>query len=288
MDKVVKAAATLPDVVYAADQKFSCAGNTQSEIEESISSERINRIVVAACSPKTHESIFRGVSLIRSGLNPYLLEMANIRNMDSWVHKNDKQSATVKAIDMVSMAVEKARRLEPLEISHLPLTQEALVIGGGIAGMTASAALARQGFDTHLVEKNAYLGGMLDRLDQLAPSGISAHDLLVTKSLDLLDAGVHVHLDTTVDTIGGVVGSFEARLCNGDELKVGAIIMATGSLPSETDIFGLGVDPSVITNLDLERLIYDEDVEADRITFISCVSSRNNGMGCSRVLLYRP
>ncbi len=281
VDQVVQAAYSLPDVVYAADQKFSCAGNTQSEIEASIKREGINRIVVAACSPKTHESIFRGV-LVRSGLNPYLLEMANIRNMDSWVHKYDKHMATVKAVDMVSMAVEKARRLEPLEISHLPLTQIALVVGGGIAGMTASAALARQGFETHLVEKNNYLGGLLDKLDRLAPSGINARDLLVAKSLDMIDAGVHVHLNTTIETINGVVGNFSARLSNGEELQVGAIIMATGSILSESEIFGLGDDPSVITNLELERLLYKDAVDADRITFVSCVGSRHNEKGCSR------
>jgi heterodisulfide reductase subunit A len=281
VEQVVQAASSMPDVVYAADQKFSCAGNTQSEIEAAIAREGINRIVVAACSPKTHESIFRGV-LVRSGLNPYLLEMANIRNMDSWVHKYDKPMATVKAVDMVSMAVEKARRLEPLEISHLPLTQAALVVGGGIAGMTASAALARQGFETHLIEKNSYLGGLLDKLDQLAPSGISARDLLVAKSLDLLDAGVHVHLDTTIESIGGVVGNFTAMLSNGEELQIGAVIMATGSMPAETEIFGFGDDPSVITNLELEHLIFKNEIDAERITFISCVGSRHNGKGCSR------
>ena len=281
VEKVVQASYGLPDVVYASDQQFSCAGNTQSEIEETIVREGINRIVVAACSPKTHETIFRGV-LTRTGLNPYLLEMANIRNMDSWVHKHDKEMATVKAIDMVSMAVEKARRLEPLEISHLPLTQKAIVIGGGIAGMTASAALARQGFETHLVERNQHLGGLLDQLDRLAPSGIIARDLLVAKSLDLLDAGVHVHLNTTIDTIGGVVGSFNTRLSDGKELQVGAIIMATGSEPVSPEILGYGDDPSVITNLDLEQLLRKDSVDGDRITFVSCVGSRHNGMGCSR------
>jgi heterodisulfide reductase subunit A len=281
VEAVVEEVRSLPGVVYAADQKFSCAGNTQSEIEASIRREGINRIVVAACSPKTHESIFRGV-LERSGLNPFLLEMANIRNMDSWVHKNDKEAATEKAIDMVHMAVEKARRLQPLEINYLPLTQRVLIIGGGIAGMTAAAALARQGFDTHLIEKNQHLGGLLDKLDHIAPSAIKASDLLVVKSLDLLETGVHIHLRTTVETIGGVVGNFNAQLTDGTELNVGAIIVATGSLPYESDSFGYGEDPSVITNLDLDRLLSKDTVEADRITFISCVGSRHNGAGCSR------
>ena len=137
VEQVVEFAKDLPGVVFASHQMFSCAGNTQQEIEEAIKAEDINRVVVAACSPKTHESIFRGV-MLRAGLNPYLLEMSNIRNMDSWVHKNEKEAATRKANDMVWMAVEKARRLTPLEISELPLIQKALVIGGGIAGMTAA------------------------------------------------------------------------------------------------------------------------------------------------------
>jgi heterodisulfide reductase subunit A len=281
VEQVVDGARSMPGVVYATDQKFSCAGNTQSEIEAAIKEEGINRVVIAACSPKTHESIFRGV-LQRSGLNPFLLEMANIRNMDSWVHKYDKPAATEKAVDMVSMSVEKARRLEPLEISHLPLTQVALVIGGGIAGMTAAAALARQGFETHLVEKHDHLGGLLDRLERVAPAGITARDLLVAKSLDLLEARVNVHLGTTVESVSGVVGSFFTRLSNGTELEVGAIVIATGSEPTETRIFGKGEDPAVITNLDLEKSMYREEIDADKITFISCVGSRHNGRGCSR------
>ncbi len=159
--------------MYASNQMFSCAGNTQQEIEEAIKREGITRVVVAACSPKTHESIFRGVLNV-PGLNPFLLEMSNIRNMDSWVHKYEKEAATQKAMDMVSMAVEKARRLVPLQVSHLPLTQSALVIGGGIAGMTAATALARQGFETHLVEKSPRLGGLLNDLEHIAPAHLLA------------------------------------------------------------------------------------------------------------------
>jgi heterodisulfide reductase subunit A len=260
---------------------FSCAGVTQGEIEEAIRRERINRVVVAACSPKTHESIFKGV-LIRAGLNPYLLEMSNIRNMDSWVHKFDRDAATIKAMDMVSMAVEKARRLQPLEISHLPLEQSALVIGGGIAGMTAASTLARQGFETHLLEKSDHLGGLIDQLDFIAPAGIKASDLLVSRSLDLVEAGVHVHLRTTVETIGGLVGDFRARLSNGEELQVGAVVVATGAEPYRPVEFGYGNHPAVITNLELERRIADGDISAERVTFISCVGARQGNVGCAR------
>ncbi|MGD2157634.1 MAG: FAD-dependent oxidoreductase, partial [Anaerolineales bacterium] len=228
VEQVVEWSKKLPDVVHADHQMFSCAGNTQGEIEEAIREHAINRVVIAACSPKTHESIFQGV-LARAGLNPYLLVMSNIRNMDSWVHKEDKAGATTKAIDMVSMAVEKARLLTPLEPQHLPLTQNALVIGGGIAGMTAAATLARQGFSTHLVERDVKLGGMLTQLNHIAPVQLSASEFINAKTRDLEQSGVKIHLNTEVETIGGVVGNFNALLTDGTDLQIGAIIIATGA-----------------------------------------------------------
>ncbi|MCD6345493.1 MAG: hydrogenase iron-sulfur subunit [Anaerolineae bacterium] len=299
VEKVAAYAQTLPDVVYTSHQMFSCAGNTQHEIEEAIKEHQLTRVVIAACSPKTHESIFRGV-LIRSGLNPYLLEMANIRNMDSWVHKFEKEKATVKALDMVSMAVEKARRLVPLEVSHLPLIQSALVIGGGIAGMTAATALARQGYETHLVEKDGRLGGMLKQLGHVAPANLEAAGIVATKAQDLAQSGVHIHLNTEVETIGGVVGNFHTHLSDGEALDIGAIVMATGSVPYQPTEFDYGNDPRVITNLELEELLsHKSQVQsqksaadkqlstfnlqlATKITFISCVGARQGRMGCSR------
>ncbi|GIV15653.1 MAG: hypothetical protein KatS3mg022_1088 [Armatimonadota bacterium] len=281
VERVVEFAKTLPDVVYAGHQMFSCAGNTQAEIEETIRRERINRVVVAACSPRTHESIFRGV-LQRAGLNQYLLEMANIRNLNSWVHKDYKEAATIKAMDMVWMAVEKARRLLPASPSHLPIVQKALVVGGGVAGMTAAAALARQGFETHLVEKNPYLGGLLTQLDELSPSGMKAAEVIEARKKEMERSGVHVHLSTTVETIGGVVGNFVARLSDGQELQVGAVVIATGAVPYSPVEFEYGSNPRVITNLQLEDLLQRNAVEAERITLISCVGSREGDIGCSR------
>ncbi len=279
--EVVEYALTLPDVVLATDQMFSCAGNTQGEIEQAIGREGINRLVIAACSPKTHESIFRGV-LARAGLNQYLLEMANIRNMDSWVHKYDKEAATAKAKDMVWMAVEKARQLIPLEASHLPLTQSALVGGGGIAGMTAAAALARQGFETHLVERGAALGGLLKDLTHIAPAGIAAQEFLAAKIREVQEVGVQLHLGTTVESVGGVVGNFHVCLDDGVSLQIGAIVMATGAQPYQPVEFGYGHNSRVVTNLELERLLAKGDLPAERITFISCVGSRQDSSGCSR------
>jgi heterodisulfide reductase subunit A len=281
VEQVVDFSQSLPDVVYAAHQMFSCAGNTQAEIEEAIKQENINRVVIAACSPKTHESIFRGV-MLRAGLNPYLLEMSNIRNMDSWVHKHEKEAATQKANDMVSMAVEKARRLTPLEISHLPLKQSALVIGGGISGMTAAAAIADQGFETHLVEKRTSLGGLLNELDEIAPANIQSNVLVRAKSRQVVKSGVQIHLGTEVENIGGVVGNFQANLDNGKSLDVGAVVVATGVVPYQPDEFNYGSDPRVITNLEMETILRTGAPQEEKITFIACVGSRQDEKGCSR------
>lgn len=281
VEQVVEYARSLPDVVYTADQMFSCAGNTQAEIEEAIREQDINRVVIAACSPKTHESIFRGV-LARAGLNPFLLEMSNIRNMDSWVHKFDKRAATVKAQDMVAMSVEKARRLVPLEVTQLPLTQSALVVGGGIAGMTAATALARQGFETHLVEREQSLGGVLRELDQLAPGSIQAADLLDARRVDLEQSGVQVHLGTEIKEISGIVGSYQAMLSNGQHLEVGAVVVATGAEPYAPTEFDCEESPQVITNLELDRRLRGGEIDEQRITFIGCIGSRSEGIGCSR------
>jgi heterodisulfide reductase subunit A len=307
--EVVEFASSLDGVEYASDQMFSCAGNTQREIEDAIKENNLNRVVIAACSPKTHESIFRGV-MLRSGLNPFMLEMANIRNMDSWVHKNDPGAATRKALDMVFMAVEKARFLTPLEVSSLPLSQRVLVIGGGIAGMTAAAALSRQGLDTHLVERNWALGGMLNQLGEIYPSGIQAKKLVKTKSQELVDGGVHIYMGAEVERIGGVVGNFQAQMSNGMEITVGAVVIATGFNPYQPKEFGYRPDPGtvpgaeggvnieemlelkkeprkatypeVITNLELEQMLRNSPPTAERITFIACVGSRCGDMGCSR------
>jgi len=281
VERVAAYARTLPDVVYASNQMFSCAGNTQQEIEETIRREGITRVVIAACSPKTHESIFRDV-LNRAGLNPYLLEMSNIRNMDSWVHKQDKENATIKAMDMVEMAVAKARLLTPLSVSHLEVKQTALVIGGGIAGMTAAAALAQQGFTTHLVEKSARLGGLLNHLDTIAPSGIRAADMVAAKERELKKSHVHIHLNTTIEMISGLVGNFSARLSSGETLRAGAVVVSTGSGTYQPHEFNNENDPCVITNLDLERMMQSGTPSAKKITFISCVGSRQGSAGCSR------
>lgn len=275
---VVEAARQMEGVVYADSSMFSCAGTTQAEIAQRIRNARANRVVIAACSPKTHEGTFRRV-MLKAGLNPYLLEMSNIRNQDSWVHKQSKEEATRKAIDMVRMAVEKARRLVPLEISHQPMIQKGLVIGGGIAGMAAAANLAKQGYETHLVERSERLGGMLNDLDAIEPAGVSAKALLAEKTREVEEAGVKVHLGANVEVISGHIGNFHAHLSTGEDIDAGAIVLAMGARAYQPTEFRHGEDPKVITNLDIEK---GRPVEGERVTFIGCVGSRRNGTGCSR------
>ncbi len=277
--RVVEYASALPGVVYAQDQKFSCAGNTQAEIVERIREHNVNRLVVAACSPKTHEPTFRRVCF-KAGLNPYLLEMVNLRNQDSWVHKEDRDGATFKALDMVKMGVDKARLLTPLEPTKEPMIQVALVIGGGIAGMVAAANLAHQGFETHLVEREPELGGLLRQLDELSPAGIDAHSLLKHHRAEVLRTGVKLHLGVEIEHIGGHIGDFYARLSDGEEVRAGAVVLAMGAQPYAPSEFGYGSHPRVITNLDLESCW--EDVPGERVTVVGCIGSRQNGTGCSR------
>jgi len=183
---------------------------------------------------------------------------------------------------MVSMAVEKARLLTPLESSLLPVAQRVLVVGGGISGMTSAAALGKQGIETYLVEESNHLGGMLDQLDVISPAQIKAYDLLVAKSIDLVEADVKVYLATTVETISGVVGDFQVQFTNGKSMYVGAVVMANGSQPYQPAEFGYGQDQTVITNLELEKILSDGSAINKRITFISCIGSRNGRAGCSR------
>ncbi len=278
--RVVEYARTLSRVVYAQDQKFSCAGNTQAEIVDRIREHNVNRLVIAACSPKTHEPTFRRVCF-KAGLNPYLLEMVNLRNQDSWVHKEDKEAATFKALDMIKMGVEKAALLTPLETSKQPMIQAALVIGGGIAGMAAAANLARQGYETHLVEREPELGGLLRQLDELSPAGTSAHELLKQQRAAVLQSGVKLHLGVEIETIGGHIGDFYARLTDGVEIRGGAVVLAMGAQPHDPAGFGQGAAPlRTVTNLELDGLW--PDVPGDRVTVVGCVGSRKDGAGCSR------
>ncbi|MEX2355616.1 MAG: hydrogenase iron-sulfur subunit [Thermaerobacterales bacterium] len=279
MQELKAAAEAMPGVVHVETSLFACAGNAQNVIGQLIREKNLNRLVVAACSPSTHQETFRG-ACVRAGLNPYLMTMVNLRNHDSWVHKKEPAGANHKAVDMVRMGVENARRLYPLKGIPQPVKRQAVVIGGGIGGMSAAAGLARRGIPVHLVEREQQLGGRLNHLHLLAPGDLDARRLIERQVEDLDRAGVAIHLGTEVEEISGHVGRFHARLTDGSELEVGAVILAMGAEPYQPAEFAYGVDSRVVSSLDLEGML--DQVTPQRVTFVGCVGSRQGDIGCSR------
>ena len=280
VQEVAEWSADLPNVEYTEDLLFACAGNTQEHITEVVNEHELNRVIVASCSPKTHGPTFERV-VAEAGLNKYLMEMANLRNHNSWVH-DDERAATEKAKDMVKMAVEKAAFLTPLEEIEQPVEQRAVVVGGGIAGMSAAVTLAEQGHETHLVEREVELGGQLRHLDELHPSGVDAERLLDRRQLQLQETGVEVHTNTEIESISGYIGNFAVNLDDDRNVDAGAIVLATGADQYDPTELGYAENTEVITNRELEQRMAEGDLDTDRVTFVGCVGSREDGRGCSR------
>jgi len=246
IDDLVSYAATIPDVVVAKSNLFSCSTTGQQELVELIRTHNLNRVVIAACTPRTHEPIFRE-TCARIGFNPYLVEMVNIRDQCSWVHAHERRAAQEKARTLIRMGVARARHLEALQESEAPMTRGALVIGGGIAGIQAATDLAAQGFPVTLVEKEDRLGGRLAQpnLKYLYPNMRTAAEVLADKLERLKASGARVLLNTEVEDISGFVGNFKVTLRRRrpevaappagetpgelESLAVGAIILAFGA-----------------------------------------------------------
>jgi len=209
--EVVEYAKTLPNVTYAEENLYSCSDDAQTHISEMIQKHNLNRIVVASCTPRTHEQIFRD-TCARAGVNPYLFEMANIRDQCSWVHMKEPELATEKAKDLVRMAVARAKLLQPLEPKEVDVERNALVIGGGMAGMESAIDIAKQGFQVYLVEKMAYLGGRAAQLGEMFPENAQASDILNEKYQLLTALGVNVITKATVTKVDGFIGNFEVTI----------------------------------------------------------------------------
>ena len=251
----------LPGVVYVEENLFTCSQDTQDKITAVIREKNLNRVVVAACTPRTHEALFQE-TLVNAGLNKYLLEMANIRNHDSWVHAFNPDAATEKAKDLVRMAVAKAALLEPLHQTELPVNQPALVVGAGIAGMTAALSLSRQGFEVHLVEKSGQLGGNARNLHKTYKDediGSFLDDLIRQVKAEPL---ISVHRNTTVGNVEGFVGNFKSVLSKGPETQTvvhGAAILATGAREYTPQEYLYGDHAAVITHLEMDGLLRKND-----------------------------
>jgi len=279
---VAQYAKTLPSVVYVEENLFTCSQDTQEKMKEIIQDNNINRVVVASCSPRTHEPLFQD-TIRDAGLNKYLFEMANIRDQNTWVHMDDPKKATEKAKDLVRMAVAKAALVEPLQQVMLQVKPSVLVVGGGVAGMEAALGVAEQGYQAYLVEKTAELGGVARRLRSTwKGEEIRAH---VQDLIQRVQGHpkIQVFLETEVKDAAGIIGNFTTTLAstNGKEsstvLEHGATILATGGKEFSTAEYLYGEHPGVITHLDLDEALMKDDPRvknADTAVFVQCVGSR--------------
>ena len=278
VEAVVEAAKAMPNVAYAENAIYACADNTQERMKGLIKEHRLNRLVVVSCTPRTHEALFRDTAR-ECGLNPFLVDMANIRDQCSWVHANEPEAATEKAIDLVRMSVGRSARLSSLTTEELPVVQAALVLGGGPSGMSAALSLANQGYRTHLVEKSNRLGGRLSEsnlLERLV-SQVTNHPL------------ISVYLSAQTTALSGHVGDFTSDLTTAEGVKTvhhGVLIVATGGVEYTPHEYLYGEDERVLTQRELEsRLAFDPSVlsESPTVAMIQCVGSRNEERPfCSR------
>jgi heterodisulfide reductase subunit A len=289
---VVEFAKTLPFVVYAEKNLFSCSQDTQGQISQIIKEQNLNRVVVSACTPKTHEALFQE-TLINAGLNKYLFEMTNIRNQCSWVHKDDMPTATQKAKELVQMSVAKVALHEPLEEPVMKINQAVLVIGGGVAGMIAARTLAQQGYTTHLVERSSRLGGQALKLNETWQGekiGRFVEDLINQVQAD---ENVNVYLNAEISDVDGFVGNFKTTIdADGATaaLEHGVTIIACGAAEHKPENYLYGQDVRVLTGLELQVKLRDAAAfEACRTAvFIQCVGSRNPERPyCSKVCCTR-
>jgi len=285
----VEYASTLPNVVYAQEQLFSCAANCAKEITDLAKERGLNRVVVAACSPRTLEPLFRD-TLREAGINQYFYDMANIREHCSWVHSKEKEEATQKAKDIIRMSVARTYHLEALQEFDLPVNKAALVVGGGIAGMTCALSIAEQGHEVHLVEKDVDLGGIARKLHYTL-EGLDVQAYL----RDLIrkvyqHSFVHVYTDSTITEATGYVGNFVTRVKSErgvTEIKHGAAVIAVGTDVYQPTEYLYGENDRVMTHLELEEQINRRDekvMNAESLVMIQCVGCRNEERNyCSRI-----
>ncbi|HOX38307.1 MAG TPA: FAD-dependent oxidoreductase [Candidatus Brocadiia bacterium] len=287
--EVVEQTRKLPHVVFADHKTYTCADDSQDLMKEIIRNMRLNRIVVASCTPRTHEPIFRD-TLRDAGLNPYLLEMANIRDQCSWVHAGDAEKATRKACDLVRMMVARAATLQPLREETVPVRNAALVVGGGLAGMTAALALADQGFPVHLVEKSGELGGTARSIYRTLDGQDVQAFLAETIQRVTGNPRITVHRETKVVKVAGHVGEFSSTLNTkgvSSEIEHGVVVVATGATEKKPAAYGYGSSDKVMTQLELSERLGGKTLSLPpnaTVVMIQCVEQRDEARPyCSRV-----
>ncbi len=282
--EVVEAAKQLPNVVYAGEYLYVCSQDSQASIKQVIEEYKLNRVVVASCSPRTHKPLFQE-TLKEAGLNRHLFEMANIRDQCSWVHMNEPDKATEKAKDLVRMTVAKAVLHQPIKQGSVSVTKSALVIGGGVSGMTSALSLAEQGYEVQLVEKSPELGGLARRINK----GFRNEDIgqFVNELVGKVNGNplIKVHTSAEIKDVSGYVGNFRTELSNGEIIEHGVTIIAIGGLEYKPEEYLYGESDKVMTHLELEEAISEGRVKGIKnAVLINCVGSREPERPyCSRV-----
>ena len=290
--ELVEYAKKLDHVVLADEGKWSCSVDYLSKLKELIREHQINRVVIASCTPRTHEPLFKRTTK-EAGVNPYLLEFVSIREQVSWVHMRQPEIATVKAKDLVKMGVAKAALLEEGQEIRLPVKTDCLIIGGGIAGMNAALNIAAQGFKAYLVEKEPRLGGLLNKLCFLSHDGgrVPAAKIVQAKVAQVqAHPNITVFTDTRVEAVEGYIGNYRVTLKHNrdgsaERLDISTVVVTTGIKEIEPpEQFEYGNDPRVVTQLQLEGLLKTKQVgDIDHVVMINCVNSKNDTRGCCNI-----
>jgi heterodisulfide reductase subunit A len=293
---VTEYAKTLPHVVFATDSLYTCSDNGRTEIARAIQEHNLTRVVVASCTPRTHEPLFRA-TCEEAGLNQYLFELVNIRDQCSWVHMQDRARATQKAKDLLRSGVARAALLQPQEDISVGVVPEAMVIGAGISGLTATLNLANRGFKVYLVEREPEMGGLVGGLHRIYPTGDDARGFVETRIQAVqANSNVEVFTSAEVQSVGGFVGNYQVAVTQGEQtfdLNVGAIVVATGARAFEPDgMYGYDADPTknrqVVTMRELDHLLKARmgnlGPQVNSVVMIQCVGARNDERPyCSRI-----
>ena len=279
--EVTKYATTLPNVVMADRNLYTCSADTQTIIKDKVKEFHLNRVIVASCTPRTHEPLFQE-TIREAGLNRYLFQMANIRDQCSWVHMNEPEKATEKAKDLVRMAVNKAREIEPIERIKLPVTPKALVVGGGISGMVAALNFASQEYDTFLVEKQGELGGFARHIYHTLEGGDVQEFLADLIEKVKSNKFIHTYTDAEIENIDGYIGNFKTSIIHGKnkeqvEFEHGVVIVATGAKEYQPKEYLYGHNDEVILQSEFEEMLnMDKGKNKKSVVMIQCVGSRND------------
>ena len=294
--EVVEYSKGLKNVVFADEGKWSCSVDALASMQESIKEHNLNRVVIASCTPRTHEPVFKA-TVKEAGLNPYLLEFVSIREQVSWVHMKEPEAATEKAKDLVKMGVAKAILLEEGEEIRLPVGTDCMIIGGGMAGMTAALNIAEQGFNAYIVEKQPKLGGILNRVSNVSHDHIDMPAAEIVKAkTDLIEANPNItaYTSTEIESVDGYIGNYKVVLNSDREtvnLDISTVIVATGMREIEPEgMFQYGNDSRVVTQLQLEERLRNSELgirnsesEIKNVVIINCVGSKNEERGCCAI-----